>query len=138
MVSRSSLAGLLALALGAGIGTKPASAQEVSLQDLIGMVQVEPGLAREIDVELRRQDLRAAGNVCLATPLGPEWHLIGTTAGAPYECRIGSSLLRIEAQRTYFDANGRRLGQVGQAPQALLFTRARYFREGNFRWTWSR
>ena len=115
----------------------PASAQGVSLQDVLEVVRDEPELVRQIDVELRRQDLKVAGVACLATRHGSEWHLLNGAGGAPYTCRIGSSLLRIEAQRTYFDGNGRRLGQVGMAPEPLLFNRARYFREGNFRWSWS-
>ena len=42
-----------------------------------------------------------------------------------------------QCARVYFDANGRKLGQLGQAPDNLLFNRAKFFREGKFRWTWS-
>jgi len=65
---------------------------------------------------------------------GNEWRLLAGGRAAPYECRIGDRSLRIDAVRTYFDANGHKLGQ---AANELLFNKARYFREGNFRWTWS-
>ena len=137
MAPRRCLTVVALLAVFATGHASPASAQGVALQDVLEVVRDEPELARQIDVELRRQDLKVAGIACLATRHGSEWQLLNEAGAAPYTCRIGSSLLRIEAQRTYFDGSGRRLGQVGKAPEQLLFNRARYFREGNFRWSWS-
>jgi hypothetical protein len=46
------------------------------------------------------------------------------------------SPLRIDAERTYCDAQGRRLGQLGRAPDNLLDQRANNSREGNFHRSW--
>jgi hypothetical protein len=40
-------------------------------------------------------------------------------------------LLKIEADRIYFDARGRQLGELASP------TRAKRFVESNFRWTWT-
>ena len=55
----------------------------------------------------------------------------------PTNATIGDRTVRIDAERVYFDANGRKLGQLGQAPDNVLLNRAKFFREGKFRWTWS-
>ena len=91
----------------------------------------------QIEVELRKRDLKVPEIVCIAARHGNQWRLLGGGRAAPYECRIGDRTLRIDAERIYFDANGRKLGQLGQAPDNVLFNRAKFFREGNFRWTWS-
>jgi hypothetical protein len=91
----------------------------------------------QIEVELRKRDLKVPEIVCIANRHGNQWRLLGGGRAAPYECSIGDRSLRIDAERVYFDANGRKLGQLGQAPDNLLFTRAKFFREGKFRWTWS-
>ena len=59
--------------------------------------------------------------------------------GALRPTNAGSATARCGStrERTYFDVHGRKLGQLGQAPDNLLFNRAKFFREGNFRWTWS-
>ena len=81
-----------------------------------------------------RGDLKVRGMLCMAASHGTEWKLLGGGRAAPYECRIGDRTLRIDAERTYFDGQGHRLGQ---APGHLLLNRAKYFRERDFRWTWS-
>jgi hypothetical protein len=115
-----------------------ASAQvSLGLTEVLEAVKSEPELVRQIEVELRKRDLKAPGLACTAAQHGSEWRLLGGGRAAPYECRIGERALRIDAVRIYFDVNGRKLGQYGQVANDLLFNRARYFREGNFRWTWS-
>lgn len=109
----------------------------MGLVEVLEAVKSEPQLVSQIEVELRRRDLKAPGIVCVAARHGNQWRLLGGGRAAPYECRIGDRTLRIDAQRTYFDIHGRKLGQLGQAPDNLLFNRAKFFREGNFRWTWS-
>ena len=115
-----------------------ASAQvSLGLDQVLDAVRGDPELVRQIEVELRKRDLKAPGVACSAAQHGSEWRLLGSGRAAPYECRIGERSLRIDAVRTYFDANGHRLGPPGRATGDMLFNRARYFREGNFRWTWS-
>ena len=116
----------------------PAAGEEsLALAEVLEAVKSEPQLVSQIEVELRKRDLKAPSMACSAAQHGSEWRLLGGGRAAPYECRIGERSLRIDAVRTYFDANGRRLGPPGRATGDMLFNRARYFREGNFRWTWS-
>ena len=86
---------------------------------------------------MRRRDLKIPGIVCISAQHGNQWRLLGGGRAAPYECRIGERTVRIDAERTYFDANGHRLGQLGQAADNMLFSKAKFFREAKFRWTWS-
>jgi hypothetical protein len=91
---------------------------------------VEPHLVRQIEVEVRRHDLKRAGILSSAVLHGDQWRPLGW-GPRPYRCSIGDRTLWINADRTYFDVQGRKLGQFGKAPDNLLFQRARYFREGN-------
>ena len=75
--------------------------------------------------------------VCIADRHGNHWKFLGGGRAAPYECSIGDRLLKIDAERTYYDINGHKLGQLGQAPDKRLFERAKSFRESNVRWAWS-
>jgi hypothetical protein len=106
------------------------------LTEVLQTVKSEPKLVTEIDVELRKRDMKVGQVICIAERHGNQWkHLEGGRA-APYECEIGNRTLRIEADRIYFDVNGKRLGKLGQAPDNVLFNRAKSFRETRFRWTW--
>jgi len=116
----------------------PAAGEEsLALAEVLEAVKSEPQLVSQIEVELRKRDLKVPEIVCIANRHGNQWRLLGGGRAAPYECSIGDRSLRIDAERVYFDANGRKLGQLGQAPDNLLFTRAKFFREGKFRWIWS-
>jgi hypothetical protein len=134
-----SLGGLvLALAVLCTVLGEPASSEgSLGLGEVLEAVKTEPQLVSQIEVELRRRDLKVAGMVCIAAQHGNQWKLLGGGRAAPYECRIGDRTLRIDAERTYFDAQGHKLGQFGQAPETWLLNRAKHFRERNFRWTWS-
>jgi hypothetical protein len=113
----------------------PASAQSLSLAEVLGAVRSEPQLVGQIEVELRRRDLKVPEIVCSAAQHGNQWRLFGAARSAPYECRIGDRSLRIDAERTYFDAQGHKLEDIGRVPDNILLSRAKYFRERNFRWT---
>ena len=129
-----------ALALGGlcVLWTWPALAEgSLPLSEVLEAVRSEPQLVSQIEVELRKRDLKVPGIVCIAARHGNQWRQLGGGRAAPYECRIGDRTVRIDAERIYFDANGRKLGQLGQAPDNVLFNRAKFFREGKFRWTWS-
>jgi hypothetical protein len=116
----------------------PASAQgSLGLAEVIEAVKGDPTLLGQIEVELRRRDIKAPSIACSASGHGNQWRHIGGGRAAPYECQIGDRTLRIDAVRTYFDGSGRRLGQLGQIPDTVLFNKATFIREGNFRWTWS-
>src|SRR5581483_7341193 len=138
MQTRSLRGRILGLAGACLVGVGPACAEgSLALAELLEVVKGEPRLVGQIEVEVRRRDLKVSQIVCSAARHGNQWRLLGGGRAAPYECTIGNRTVRIEAVRTYFDGNGHRLGQLGQAPDNLLFTRARSFREGNFSWTWS-
>ena len=129
---------VLALAGLCTIWGSPAwSEGSLGLGEVLDAVKSEPQLVSQIEVELRRRDLKGAGIVCIAARHGNQWRFLGGGSAAPYECTIGDRTVKIDAVRTYFDANGHRLGQLGQTPDNLLFNRAKFFREGDFRWTWS-
>ena len=118
--------------------TSPAAGEgSLALAEVLEAVKSEPQLVSQIEVELRKRDLKVPEIVCIANRHGNQWRLLDGGRAAPYECSIGDRSLRIDAERVYFDANGRKLGQLGQAPDNLLFNRAKFFREGKFRWTWS-
>jgi hypothetical protein len=109
----------------------------VGLDEVLQIVSSEPKLLSEIEVALRRRDLKVPEIVCVGARHGNQWRFLGGERSAPYECRIGDTTVTIEAERTYYDINRHKLGQLGQAPDALLFNRAKSFRESRFRWTWS-
>jgi hypothetical protein len=128
----------LALAGLCVIWIMPASGEgSLGLVEVLEAVKAEPQLVSQIEVELRKRDLKVPGIGCIAARHGNQWRLLGGGRAAPYECRIGDRTLRIDAERTYFDANGHRLGQPGHVADHVLFNKAKFFRERNFRWTWS-
>jgi hypothetical protein len=108
----------------------------MGLDEVLQAVRSEPKLVSEIEVERRKHDLKVPEIVCIAARHGNQWRFLGGGRAAPYECTIGDRTVTIEAERIYYDVNGRKLGQLGQAPDKLLFDRAKYFREIKFRWTW--
>jgi len=117
--------------------TGPAGAAgSLGLDEVLQAVRSEPKLVSEIEVELRKRDLKVPEIVCIAARHGNQWRFLGGGRAAPYECTIGDRTVTIEAERIYYDINGRKLGQLGQVPDKLLFDRAKSFREIKFRWTW--
>ena len=70
---------------------------------------------------------------CLGARHGNQWTYLGGGRAAPYDCDIGQRSLHIEADRIYFDARGKSLGDLEKADQK----RAKTFLESNFRWTWT-
>jgi len=116
----------------------PASGEgSLPLVEVLDAVRGEPQLVSQIEVEVRRRDLKINDIVCSAARHGNQWRLLGGGRAAPYACTIGDRTVRIDADRTYYDINGRKLGQLGQAPDQLLFDRAKSFRDTRMRWTWS-
>ena len=128
----AALFALLALVLAIGIG--PAWAPgSLSLQDVREAVKGVPKLGAEIDAELKNSGLDAEKVICWAGRHGNHWKYLAGRRAAPYECKLGTRTLTIEAQQTYYDATGRALGDVEKADPR----RAKTFRESSFRWTWS-
>ena len=131
-------AGAAAFAAACLLAAAPAWAPgSLGLDEVLEAVKGAPELVQQIEVELRKRDLKVSEIVCDAARHGNQWRHLGGGRAAPYECRIGDLTLRVEAARTYFDVNGRRLGQLGQARDEVLFDRAKSFRETQFRWGWS-
>jgi len=116
----------------------PARAEgSLGLAEVLQAVKGAPKLLDEIDAERRKKDLKVDEVICTAARHGNQWQHLGGGRAAPYACPFGDRTVRVEADRTYFDVNGKRLGRLGQASDKTLFTKAKSFRESNFRWTWS-
>jgi hypothetical protein len=112
-------------------------AQSLPLAEILKVGRDTPDLLRQIDVELRRNYLKEGDVTCVASPLGGRLRSMGGGRGAPYQCQFGDRTLRIEADRTFFDVGGKRLGRSGEMPDPMLLNRAKSFRENNLRWGWS-
>jgi hypothetical protein len=122
------LAGLIAFA------TVPAWAEgSLGLDEVLVAVAKSPNLVTEIQAELAKNKLKPADLTCMGARHGNQWTYLGGGRAAPYDCDIGPRSLHIEADRVYFDARGKSLGDVEKADQK----RAKTFREDNFRWTWT-
>ncbi|MFZ2159636.1 MAG: hypothetical protein WAV72_26425 [Bradyrhizobium sp.] len=105
----------------------------LGLDEVLKAVATAPKLVAEIQAELGKNNLGPGDVVCGGARHGNHWKYLGGGRAAPYECEIGKRTLEIEADRTYFDARGKSLGDLEKAdPQ-----RARTFREDNFRWSWT-
>jgi hypothetical protein len=138
MPTKSFCGQVLALAsLGAIWGSPVSSEGSLGLGEVLEAIKSEPQLVSQIEVEVRKRDLKVSGIVCVAARHGNQWRFLGGGRAAPYQCTIGDRTLRIDADRTYFDINGRKLGQLGQGPDKLLFDRAKSFRETHIRLIWS-
>jgi hypothetical protein len=111
----------------------PASADgTLGLDEVLVVVDKAPKLVDEIKAELSKNNLKHGDVTCLAARHGNHWTYLGGGRAAPYECEIGRRSLKIEADRVYFDARGKLLGDLEKASPK----RAKTFREDNFRWTW--
>jgi hypothetical protein len=130
------LAGFVALVPPAQTQEAQAREQSVPLSQIVKVGRDTPDLLRQIDVELRRNNLKEGDVSCMAAPLGGPSKPLGGGGGAPYQCQFGDRTLRIEADRAFFDGRGKRLGQTGEAPETMP-ERARSFRENNLRWFWA-
>jgi hypothetical protein len=108
----------------------------LGLDEVLQAVKANQRLVTEIDVALRRRDIKVREVICIAARHGNQWRHLSGGRVAPYQCEIGDQTLRIEAQVSYWDARGRRLGELGKAPERVLFERAVSFRQTEFRWTW--
>ena len=125
------------LGLAVVLAAAPARAEgSLGLADVLEAVKGAPKLLDEIDAERRKKDLKVGEVICSAARHGNQWTHLGGGRAAPYECPIGDRTVKIDADRTYFDINGKKLGRLGQVSDKILFAKARSFREGNFRWTW--
>ena len=122
------VAGLIALA------AAPASADgTLGLSEVLTAVAKAPKLVEEIQAELDKNNLKPGDVTCIGARHGNHWKYLGGGRAAPYRCEIGKRSLAIEADRVYFDARGKLLGDLDKADPK----RAKAFREDNFRWTWT-
>ena len=124
----------LALAALVALATVPALADgTLGLDEVLAAVGASPKLVAEIQAEAARNNLRPADVTCLGARHGNQWTWLGGSRAAPYNCEIGQRSLHIEADRVYFDARGKSLGDLKKADQK----RAKTFQESNLRWTWT-
>ncbi len=122
------LAGFVTLATG------PAWAGgSLGLDEVLVAVGKAPKLVAEIQAELSKNNLEPGDVICSGARHGNQWTYLGGGRAAPYECEIGKRSLQIEADRVYFDARGKSLGDLEKASPK----RAKTFQESNFRWTWT-
>jgi hypothetical protein len=103
------------------------------LEEVLTAVAKAPKLVAEIQAELDKNGLKAAGVICGGARHGNIWKYLGGGRAAPYECEIGKRSITIEADRVYFDAKGKLLGNFEKADTK----RAKTFKEDNFRWNWT-
>jgi hypothetical protein len=105
----------------------------LSLDEVLTAVATSPKLVAEIQAEVSKNNLKPADVTCLGARHGNQWTWLGGGRAAPYNCDVGPRSLHIEADRIYFDARGKSLGDVEKADQK----RAKTFQESNFRWAWT-
>ena len=112
----------------------PAQAEgSLGLDEVLVAVDQSPKLVQEIMTELVKNQLKPADVSCLGARHGNQWKYLGGGRAAPYSCDIGQRSLMIQADRVYFDPNGKPLGNLEKADPK----RAKTFQESNFRWTWT-
>jgi hypothetical protein len=127
-------AGCAALVLANAIAAAPAKAGgSLGLDEVLVAVSKSPNLVAEIQTELGKNNLKAQDVICSGARHGNQWTYLGGGRAAPYDCDIGKRSITIEADRVYFDARGKSLGDLDKADPK----RAKTFREDNFRWTWT-
>jgi hypothetical protein len=122
------LAGFMALATSAAWADGT-----LGLDEVLVAVDKAPKLVAEIKAELSKNNLKPGDVTCIGARHGNHWTYLGGGRAAPYQCEIGRRSLKIEADRVYFDARGKLLGDLEKASPK----RAKTFREDNFRWTWT-
>jgi hypothetical protein len=105
----------------------------MGLDEVFQAVATAPKLVAEIQQELTKNKIKINDVGCGGARHGNQWTYLGGGRAAPYECEIGERTLNIEADRVYYDARGKSLGDVNKADQK----RAKTFQESNFRWTWT-
>jgi hypothetical protein len=112
----------------------PAQAEgSLGFDEVLTAVAANSRLVGELQAELNKNGLKAADLSCIAARHGNQWKYLGGGRAAPYECEIGKRSIVIQADRIYFDPNGKSLGDLEKADPK----RAKTFRESNFRWTWT-
>ena len=97
----------------------PAAVAEATraIAEVLEVVKREPDLVRQIDVELRCRDLKL-GATCIA----------GSPAEDALAMHHRPSHSAHRWRAAHFDAQGRKLGQLGGARDTVLFARGKYFR----------
>jgi len=105
----------------------------LGLGEVLFAVDKAPKLVEEINAELSKNSLKSANVTCLGARHGNHWTYLGGARAAPYRCTIGPHVLRIEADRVYFGARGKLLGDLDHSSPK----QAKTFQEDNFRWTWT-
>jgi len=105
----------------------------LGLDEVLTAIAKAPKAVAEIKAELDNNKLGAADVTCIAARHGNHWKYLGGGRAAPYECEIGKRTITIEADRVYFDAKGKSLGDLDKADPK----RAKTFQESNFHWNWT-
>jgi hypothetical protein len=124
---------VLVLAAWIALAAPGFAAGSLGLDEVLAAVAKAPELVAEIRAELDKNKLKPGDVTCIGARHGNHWKYLGGGRAAPYECEIGRRTLEIEADRIYFDARGKSLGDLETADPK----RARTFRESNFKWTWT-
>jgi hypothetical protein len=121
-------------AITAALFAGPACAEgTLGLDEVLVAVAKAPKLVSEIKRELDSNNLKADAVTCIGARHGSHWKYLGGGRAAPYQCDIGKRSIKIDADRIYFDARGKPLGDVEKADPK----KAKTFREDNFQWEWT-
>jgi hypothetical protein len=104
----------------------------LGLDEVLTVVAKAPKLVTEIGAELDSNHLEPGRVICIGARHGNHWKYLSGGRAAPYRCEIGQRSLKIEADRVYFDARGKLVGDPKAEPK-----RAKTFQESNFRWSWT-
>lgn len=124
----------LVLAAFMALTAPPARAEgSLGLDEVLTAVAKAPKLVAELQAGLDSSHLKAENVTCLGARHGNQWKYLGGGRAAPYQCEIGNRSIVIEADRIYFDPNGKSLGDLEKADPK----RAKSFVESNFKWTWT-
>ena len=90
---------------------------------MLTAVAKAPKLVVEIRAGLDSNHLKPGHVTCIGARHGNHWKYLGGGRAAPYQCEIGRRSLRIEADRVYFDARGKLVGDI----EATVPKRAKTF-----------
>ncbi len=114
------------------VGANAQGGGSIGLDGVLEAVQSDTKLTAEIQDELKKNGLKVEDVICTGFRHGHRWTELSSSRAAPYECDIGKRTLIVQADRTYYDAKKKPLGDMKKASPK----RADSFKETNFRWTW--
>jgi len=123
----------LALLFGVGAPLPAVAGATLGLEEVLEVVKSELDLVRQIEVEVRRHDLKRAVILCIAALHGEQWRLLRLGAAPRPTIAASAPCASMPTAPISMGKDTSFRQGPGQSP----LQRAKYFREGNFRWTWN-